>query len=226
MAPQFSHQLIGAFLMLLVLQPSAVESRPVTLDLRRSSGSQNDIGRPTTDGLFHLEVNNTLSSGRWYDFPVTYGFQSTSSLPAGLDPQAVVDAIDAAFQQWQTAVPEFEFQRVYPGENANIKIEFAPLSPEYYGFGYYPPDGRLYLDVDHTKWSIDSNPAWDELDLQSGAMHEIGHTLGLEHSEDPSAVMYPTLYYGSLKRDLSDDDIYQIQTIYYSRSYLDVVKPK
>ncbi|KAK8718085.1 hypothetical protein V6N13_045331 [Hibiscus sabdariffa] len=228
MAAQFSHLFLGAFLMFLVLQSSLVKSKHVKfestrnheLTRRRSCGSSDDIGRLTFDDLFHLDVNNILSSGRWYNFPVTYGFQSNSSVPAGLDPQVVISVIDAAFQQWQTAIPRFAFRRVYPGDSANIKIAFIPLYPQYYGYGYYPPDGRLYLDDDHTYWSTDSNPAWNELDLQSGAMHEIGHTLGLEHSNDPSAVVYPILYYGSIKRELSQDDIHQIQTLYYSQFHL------
>lgn len=47
------------------------------------------------------------------------------------------------------------------------------------------------------------------------ATHELGHSLGLAHSSDPNAVMYPT--YGEVySKDfkLSQDDINGIQKLY------------
>lgn len=47
------------------------------------------------------------------------------------------------------------------------------------------------------------------------AAHELGHSLGLSHSRDPSAVMYPHYrYYDRQQHKLSPDDILGIQTIY------------
>lgn len=46
------------------------------------------------------------------------------------------------------------------------------------------------------------------------AVHEIGHTLGLEHSENNTAIMFPTYtgYVGDIL--LSKDDINGIQWLY------------
>ncbi|GMI98808.1 hypothetical protein HRI_003550100 [Hibiscus trionum] len=223
MAVKFSHQLYGVFLTFFVLQPFVVDSRPVELEpphnheqgLRRSNGSLDDIARSSRDGLFQSEVNYTLYGGKWNNSPVTYGFESTSPMPSGLHREKVTAVIDAAFRKWQNVVPEFAFQRVYPGDDADITISFTTLSLELYGYGYYPPDGMLYLDIDHTHWSTKSKLAWNKHDLLSGAMHEIGHTLGLKHSENQSAVMYPTLYPGNTRRELSQEDIDRIQSLYY-----------
>lgn len=47
------------------------------------------------------------------------------------------------------------------------------------------------------------------------ATHELGHSLGLDHSSDPNAVMYPT-YGDNDSKDfkLSQDDIEEIQKLY------------
>ncbi|KAK8486900.1 hypothetical protein V6N13_002907 [Hibiscus sabdariffa] len=192
-------QLYGAFIMLLVLQSFVVES-------------SSDVIVRSVSGEVIWGANYTIYIGKT---PLTYGFESTSPMPSGLNPEDVTSVMDAAFQKWQDAVPEFAFQRVYPGENADIKISFTTLSNDLYGYGYYPPDGRLHLDIDHSYWSTKSYPAQNENDLLSCAMHEIGHTLGLHHTNDQSAVMYPTLYIADIKRELNQEDIDRIQSLYY-----------
>ena len=47
------------------------------------------------------------------------------------------------------------------------------------------------------------------------ATHELGHSLGLSHSSDPNAVMYPTYSKEDSKNfKLSQDDINGIQLLY------------
>ncbi|KAK8517087.1 hypothetical protein V6N13_092371 [Hibiscus sabdariffa] len=223
MAIKFSHQFNGAFIMFLVLQSFLVESRHVKLEPphnqeqghRKSNGTSDGIAPSTLDGLYSSKINNNLYGGKWYKSPLTYGFDSTSPLPSGSNYEDVISVIDEAFQKWQAVVPEFAFQRIYPGEYADITIMFTTISTEYCGYSYYPPDGRLYLDIDHTYWSIKSYPARNEHDLLSATMHEIGHTLGLMHIYNRDAVMYPTLDYGTIKRELSQEDIDRIQSLYY-----------
>lgn len=51
------------------------------------------------------------------------------------------------------------------------------------------------------------DPRQDEFDLESVALHELGHGLGLAHSSKPANVMYPTLENGKIKRTLTTNDI-------------------
>lgn len=47
------------------------------------------------------------------------------------------------------------------------------------------------------------------------AAHELGHSLGLSHSKEPSALMYPNYkYYNSAQYTLPKDDVLGIQTLY------------
>ncbi len=74
----------------------------------------------------------------------------------------------------------------------------APLNGE-------PIAGDMHFDADEN-WHAGTNT-----DLFSVALHETGHALGLGHSSDPGAVMYP---YYRMQTGLTSDDIAGIQALY------------
>jgi hypothetical protein len=66
----------------------------------------------------------------------------------------------------------------------------------------------LHFD-DEERWV---NSETRNVDLLTVAAHEIGHTLGLAHSSDPEALMYPS--YSGPHRSLGEDDIAGVQSLY------------
>jgi hypothetical protein len=78
----------------------------------------------------------------------------------------------------------------------------SPPNPE-------PMAGDLHFDADEN-WQLGA-----DIDLFSVVLHELGHALGLGHSDKPGAVMYP--YYQRVSQ-LAGDDIAAIQTMYAAAS--------
>uniref|UniRef100_A0A7M4FDH7 Matrix metallopeptidase 27 n=1 Tax=Crocodylus porosus TaxID=8502 RepID=A0A7M4FDH7_CROPO len=144
-------------------------------------------------------------------------------------------AIRKAFQLWTTMTP-LSFSRIYEG-TANIRITFVARGthdsfPCYFDapFGRlthaFPPGnslgGEVHFDEDEN-WTAGS----DGFNLFLVAAHELGHVLGLPHSADPRALMFPSYaYFKVYNSPLSQDDIICIQAIYGPRSFLPVKTSK
>jgi hypothetical protein len=80
---------------------------------------------------------------------------------------------------------------------------------------FYPPPcggihaGECHFDEAET-WSLTG--AGSTFDLETVALHEIGHLLGLDHSSVGGSVMFPS--YGGVRRALTQDDIDGIRRLY------------
>ena len=55
---------------------------------------------------------------------------------------------------------------------------------------------------------------WNQCGLAQVATHEIGHTIGLGHSADPAATMYPNVFFDGRCAGLGSDDIAGVSFIY------------
>ena len=71
-------------------------------------------------------------------------------------------------------------------------------------------NSQVFLHFDDDERWVDSDTR--NVDLLTVAAHEIGHTLGLAHSNDPNALMFPS--YSGPHRFLDDDDIAGVQSLY------------
>lgn len=91
----------------------------------------------------------------------------------------------------------------FDGPGGILAHAFPPL--------LHPLGGDVHFDDDDL-WEI-ANPG-PGFDLFSVALHELGHSLGLDHSDDTSAVMYPLIAQSRVFRGLHSDDIAGIQSLY------------
>ncbi|NWV00018.1 MMP13 Collagenase, partial [Upupa epops] len=130
-------------------------------------------------------------------------------------------AFRRAFRVWSDVTP-LNFTRVRSGV-ADIMISFGTREHgDFYPFDgpsgllahAFPPGpdygGDAHFDDDET-WSDGARG----YNLFLVAAHEFGHSLGLEHSRDPGALMFPIYTYtGQGGFVLPDDDVQGIQELY------------
>ncbi len=87
----------------------------------------------------------------------------------------------------------------FDGEGGRLAHGFLPVFDFDYGL-----EGEAHFDNEE-QWG-------DRFDLQRVAVHEAGHLFGLSHSLVEGSVMYP--YYYRMDRELGQDDILGIQSLY------------
>ncbi|GFQ02771.1 metalloendoproteinase 1 [Phtheirospermum japonicum] len=132
----------------------------------------------------------------------------TVSFPKGTRGD-VYDPVKNALARW-TSVSPFKFKFTDNFQAADVKMSFQRRD---HGDGApfaYPPYGILHFDVEES-WATYAQKG--QIDIQTVALHELGHVLGLAHSQDPKAVMFPSIGPGE-KKDLSSDDIEGIRALY------------
>ncbi|KAK6139260.1 hypothetical protein DH2020_027000 [Rehmannia glutinosa] len=154
---------------------------------------------------------------------LTYAFQPENQLS-----DAVRGVFSRAFERWSEVTP-LTFTETTSFSRADLRIGFfsgdhgdgepfdGVLGTLAHAFA--PPVGRFHLDGEEN-WVIDgdfmgSSPM-SAIDLESVAVHEIGHLLGLGHSSVEDAIMYPTISSGTRKVELANDDVMGIQELYGS----------
>jgi hypothetical protein len=160
----------------------------------------------------------------WTRNNLTYAFDSGTADVAGTNE---FPAVAAAFATWAAVIP-FTFTEVALNQDPDIVIgwrvaaddtDFALVGA--LAHADYPPGCGVISDAlpkpvhfndSEVNWSVGKAPF--SYDLESAALHELGHILGLDHSDVPDAVMATPLSFASTRRVLTPDDLAGIRQLY------------
>ncbi|MFO0910689.1 MAG: matrixin family metalloprotease [Isosphaeraceae bacterium] len=200
---------------------------------------KNRRSRPRLEGLEDRKLLYATLGGTWvYGSRITYSFVPDgtsiggvgSNLYATLDAKYPTATWKAAFQKaaavWSSyaninlaqvsdngAPLDTTGNQQNDSRFGDIRISMIPQNSGALAFAMLPPpfnggpDAGDIVFNSNIDWKVNSN-----YDLQTVAIHEMGHALGLDHSTISSAVMYS--YYSGLKQSLVGDDISGIQSVW------------
>jgi len=153
---------------------------------------------------------------------LTYYFGSlTPKVPAA----TVENEIQRALSAWASHVNVQFSPSAISSATRSIYIEFAsgahgdsyPFQANggMFAHTFYPVPinaetiaGDMHFNADEA-WAVGNTGS--KVDVYTVALHEIGHALGLSHSDNPDDVMYPYYHYG---QTLSANDIGAVQQLY------------
>ncbi|XP_054272155.1 interstitial collagenase-like [Macrosteles quadrilineatus] len=171
---------------------------------------------PGPNGLSNFKLGGSRWKKRTLSYKIT---KYPSNFPRGDTDKTM----QAAFDIWSRVTP---LRFVKKGQNARVHIEIRFEKGSHgddaafdgpgqtLAHAYYPIASRWGGDAhfdDTERWTINSAQGTN---LLQTAAHEIGHSLGLDHSNIVGALMFPTLNSYQPNFELHEDDIKAIQRLY------------
>ncbi len=175
-----------------------------------------DLPNPVNESA---AISEYRAISTWDKLDITYTFVNGTGQ---LDGELERDLVRRAFALWAENSP-LVFSEVAESSAADIVIGWAvgdhgdgdPFDGpgDVLAHASFPnpyDNGQVFLHFDDEERWLDSETR--NVDLMTVAAHEIGHTLGLAHSNDPRALMFAS--YSGPRRFLSEDDVAGVQAIY------------
>ena len=181
----------------------------------------------TTHRCAHPDVQDGVAfvtRCAWDRRRLTFAFNNGTNDVAG---QAEFQAVRNAFQTWAATV-SITFAEVGVGANPDILIDWRDANdPDLSMVGGtlahadFPPGcgvvtnnlpKPIHFDDSEHMWSVGA--VANAFDVETVALHEIGHILGLQHTTVAGAVMFPTVSSNSTLRVLQPDDVGGIRSLY------------
>lgn len=217
-------------------RPAAAAGRSVAAHSEPwQHGEAPDGGAGSFDALANaLDASEyKITPNSWPSLEITYAF---TALTMEVDSSFQRKAVIAAMNTWSAAAPVTWVER----GNQEVSIAFVPhahgdghefvygtlahaFPPCSWVYGSFACDaqaGDLHFNNQSYKWG---NGNGNSEDIETVALHELGHVLGLDHSSNSQAIMYAVI--SGKNRDLSTDDINGIRAIYPSFRDLRTFEP-
>jgi hypothetical protein len=154
-----------------------------------------------------------------YNLAVAWTVTNLTYSYVGFVPAYVRYAVEAALSRWAAVAPLNFVERpdsgtldqnvAYPGvSDPMIRMRFGVNTSPNVAYAYYPgPDG-LNGDVYFGPSSLTTN-------FSFVSTHEIGHAIGIAHSDDRNAIMFPSVNFAT-DGSLSTDDVGAVRALYGS----------
>lgn len=153
-----------------------------------------------------------------------YWHLDENNLSPDLNKFQIIFGIENAFKDWQEFVNP-KFQPTNDIEKAAIVFRFMsngneelpfPFEPSTLAYAFFPEEESLGI---HSDIYMNDFFNWKIMHTESGynmykvIVHEIGHALGLDHSEDESDIMFPS-YQPNDNVNITQDTIEGISLLY------------
>eukprot|EP00092_Neocalanus_flemingeri_P003487 GFUD01003738.1.p1 GENE.GFUD01003738.1~~GFUD01003738.1.p1 ORF type:complete len:277 (+),score=69.85 GFUD01003738.1:77-907(+) len=169
-------------------------------------------------GLSDVIANYVVEGSKWEKEELTFSILKYPT-NSRISNQDVDQTVEKAFTMWENE-SNLVFRRINSG-NADIKISFEKYEHEddkpFDGQGgvlahaFFPQyGGDIHVD-DSENWTIDE---FNGKNFLQTFLHELGHSLGLEHSDVTSSVMAPFYRGWDPFLRITEDDKMAITSIY------------
>ncbi|WP_214480962.1 matrixin family metalloprotease [Bacillus sp. SM2101] len=175
------------------------------------------------------DLNNSVAFSTVCDWDRTTLRYAIDEVTTDVSREDGINAIKNAFNTWSSVSP-LRFLEVSSADEPDILIGWRDANdPDHSMVGDvlahadFPPGCSVVVnslplpvhfdDSEHT-WCIGAFPG--QFDIETVAVHEIGHILGIAHSNVFGAIMYPRVSSNTVKRSLTQDDILAVQDLYGS----------
>lgn len=194
------------------------------------------------NALNNLPSKFKIASRSWNSIPISWCYKQNEQ-SVNYSPNTITYLIHSAFNEWSKTGLTFDYHRTClirkkhdPDYEKRTKIVIS-FEKRHHGDSYdfvdgsgviahafYPVNGAIHIDA---SFKFDLTPPGlksqqNGVRLYNVLLHEIGHSIGLEHSSVEESIMFP--YYTDEKTALKIDDIIGIREIYNKK--LNITTPK